>query len=81
MPSGVKAILMPSGVRNCADPAVRRIERRQRYAGNRGRQREGQVDHGVDNALARKPVAHQHPGEDDAEDDIDDRRRQRRCRS
>ena len=47
-----------------ADPAVRRIERGQRDAGDRGRQREGQVDDGVEQAPAGKAVAHQHPGDE-----------------
>ncbi len=37
-----------------ADPAVRRIERGERDAGHRGRQRERQVDQRVDQALARE---------------------------
>ena len=49
-----------------ADPAFRRVERGQRDAGDRGRQRERQVDHGVDDAAAGKAVAHQHPGDDES---------------
>ena len=49
------------------DPAVLREQRGQRDAGDRGRQREGQVDERVDEAAAREAVAHQHPGDDEAE--------------
>ena len=78
MPSGVKAILMPQRREQGADPAVGGVERRQRDAGDGGGQRERQVDGGVENALAGKVVAHQHPGHDRAEDDIDQRRRRPR---
>ena len=37
-----------------ADPAVRRVERGQRDAGDGGRQREGQIDEGVEQAAAGK---------------------------
>ena len=54
MPSGVNATLMPCGSSGCAEPAVRRVERRQRDAGDRRRQRERQVDQRVDDAAARE---------------------------
>ena len=54
-----------------ADPAGGRIEGRQGDAGHGGRQGERQVDQGVDEALAGELVAHQHPGHDAAEDDVD----------
>ena len=63
------------------DPAVRRVERGQRDAGDGRRQREGQVDHRVDDAPAGKAVAHQHPGDEHAEDDVDAARRSARRRS
>ena len=68
MPSGVKAILSPSGASEPADPAVRRIERGERDAGDRRRQREGQVDRRVEELAAGKAVARQHPGDEQAED-------------
>ena len=49
-PSGVKATLMPYGSRQRAEPAVRRVDRRQRDAGDRRRQRERQIDQRVDDA-------------------------------
>ena len=48
-PSGVKLTLNGSQL---ADPAVAGVERGQRDAGHRGRQRERQVDQRVDQALA-----------------------------
>ena len=60
-----------------ADRAVRPVERQQHDAGDDRRQREGQVDEGVDDALARELVAHEHPGDQRAEhgvDEGDDRR-------
>jgi hypothetical protein len=54
---------MPEGASGCAEHAVRRVDRRQRDARHRRRQREGQVDRRVDDALAGEAVAHQHPGE------------------
>ena len=54
-----------------ADPAVRRVERGQRDAGDGGRQREGKIDEGVEQAPAGKAVADQHPGDDHAEDGVD----------
>ena len=44
------------------EPAVRRIDRGERDAGHGGGQREGQVDHGIDQPAAREAIAHQHPG-------------------
>ena len=64
---------MPSGSSELADPAVRRVERGERDAGDGGRQREGQVDDGVEHAAAGKVVADQHPGDDEAEDGVDRR--------
>jgi hypothetical protein len=49
------------------DPAVAREQRRQRDAGHGRGQRERQVDQRIDDALARKLVAHQHPGHQQAE--------------
>src|SRR5471030_1556356 len=55
-----------------AEPAVGRIQRRQRDAGDGGRQRERQVDQRVDDALAGEFIAYQHPGDDAAEDDVEE---------
>ncbi len=62
-----------------SDPPGRRIERGQRDAGDRGRQRERQVDERRHDAPARKRIAHQHPGDEQAEDAVDRRRRRRRA--
>ena len=80
-PSGVNATLIPYGSSSCAEPAVRRVDRRQRDAGHRGRQRERQVDQRVDDAAAGKRVAHQHPRDEQAEHRVDaaPRRATRRC--
>ena len=60
-----------------ADPAVGGIEGRERDAGDGRRQSEGQIHQRIDDAPAGKFVAHQHPGDDQAEDRIDDGRDQR----
>ena len=81
MPSGVNATLMPSA-RAAAQPAVRRIERGQRDAGHRRRQRERQIDQGVNDARPGKLVADEHPRHQRAEDAVhargDERRAERR---
>ena len=46
--------LEPEACRDRADPAIRRIDRGERDAGDRGRQREGQIDHRIDDAPARE---------------------------
>ena len=71
MPSGVKATLRPSGASEAADPAVRGVERGQRDAGHRSRQREGQIDRCVEKLAAGETIARQHPGDEQAEDGID----------
>ena len=80
-PSGVKATLMPSGSSGCPIQPFSRVERGQRDAGDRGRQRERQIDQRVDEPLAGKAVAHQHPGDEQAEDRVDQRGDQRRAES
>jgi hypothetical protein len=47
------------------EPAALDEERGQRDAGDRGRERERQVDEGVEEPPAREPVAHEHPGDDE----------------
>ena len=47
------------------------VEGDQRQAGDDRRQREGEVDQGVDRILAGELVAHQHPGDDRADDGVD----------
>src|SRR5512132_1828190 len=59
-----------------ADPAVLGIEGCECYASDRGRERKGQVDDGVDQPLAGKRVAHQHPGDDQPDEGVDRRRDQ-----
>ena len=58
-------------LQQAAEPAVAGPDRGQRDAGDRGRQRERQVDQRVDQPLAGEAVAHQHPGDDQAEDGVD----------
>ncbi len=60
-----------------AEGAVRGIERGQRDARHRRRQREGQIDGRVEEPRAGKAVAHQHPGKRDAEDEVEERGEQR----
>ena len=64
MPSGVNATLMPSSAQRRAEPALLREQRRQRDAGDRGRQRKGNIDDGVEQPAARKAIAHQRPDDD-----------------
>ena len=45
---------------------VRRVKRGQGDAGDRGRQPERQVDERIDETPPGKPVAHQHPGDEDS---------------
>src|SRR4051794_27324958 len=47
-----------------AEPAVRRVERGQRHTRDRGRQGEGQVDHGIGQAPPGEVVAREHPGDE-----------------
>ena len=72
---------MPSGVEQGADPAVRREQGGQCDAGDRRRQRERQVDHRVSEPPAGEAVAHHHPGDQQPERRVDERRQRRRCRS
>ena len=62
-----------------ADPAVLGEHGGQRDARHRGRQRERHVDQRVDQLAARKLVAHQRPGDDEAEHAVERRREQRRA--
>ena len=81
-PMKISAIVIPSGLNDGLDavrlevlpePAGRRVEARQRDAGDGGRQRERQIDHRIDEPPAGKAVAHQHPRDDEAEDAVDER--------
>ena len=58
---------------------VRRIQRGQRDAGDRRRQRERQIDQGIDDAASRELVADQHPGDEKAEDRVHHGRDERRA--
>ncbi len=62
---------MPKGSSRLPIQPLRRIDGGQRDAGDGGRQREGQIDDGIEQAPAGKAIADQHPGDDDAEDDVD----------
>ena len=64
-------------LRDGTDGAVRRVDRGHGNAGNGGGEREGQVHCGVDDAAAGEAVAHQHPGDEQAEDGVDQSRDQR----
>src|SRR3546814_9972713 len=61
------------------DPAVGRIQRRQRDTGDRRRQRERQIDQRVEEALAGEAIAREHPGDQRAEHRVDQRADQRRA--
>ncbi len=54
-----------------ADQTVFRVEPGQGDAGHRRRQGKGEIDQGIDHPLARNSVAHQHPGNQQAEDAVD----------
>ena len=69
-PSGVNATLTPSGASRLPIEPVRRVDRSQSDAGHRRRQRERQVDERIDDAAAGKPISHEHPRKQEAEDDI-----------
>ena len=78
-PHGRERHLEPERDQELAEPAVRRVDRREGDAGDGRREREGQVDDGVEHALQREVVAHQHPGDQGAHDQVDERRRKRRA--
>ena len=61
------------------DPALLRVDRGERDARDGGRQGERQIDEGVDEPAARELVAHEDPGEQDAEDHVDQRAHERRA--
>ena len=62
-----------------AQPAVAGVQRGQRDAGHRRRQRERQIDQRIDETLAGEGIADQHPGHDQAEEGVDQRSQQRRA--
>ena len=57
---------MPSGL-------VRPVERQQHQAGDDRRQGERDVDEDLERPLAEEVVAHQHPGDERAHHDVDER--------
>ncbi len=59
------------------DDTVGRVDRGHGDAGHGGRQREGQIDRGVDQPAPRKVVTHQHPGDQKPEDRVDRRSNER----
>ncbi len=69
--------LDPDFQQRLAEHALRRVERGQRDTRHRGGQREGQVDHRVDQLAEGKVVARQHPGHDQPREDVEDRGDQR----
>ena len=70
---------MPSGIEPPADPAVLRVEGRQRDARDGRRHGERQIDQGIDELLADERIAHQRPGHDQPEDGVDGGGDQRRA--
>ena len=86
MPTKVSAMTTPSGVEGAFDaqrhqvtaqPAVRREQIGQRQARHRGRQREREIHHRINEPASGKLVAHQHPGQQRAEDGVGDRGNER----
>ena len=75
----MKATFRPSDGEGPAQPARLGVERGERDAGDRGGQREGQVDERVHDPPAGEAVAHEHPGHDEAEDGVDERGGERRA--
>ena len=63
-----------------AERAVGPVERQQHQAGDDGGQGERDVDEHLERPLAEELVAHQHPGDERAHDDVDDGDQERRCR-
>ena len=59
--------------------AVRGVEGGERDAGDRRRQREGEIHGRVDQAAAGEVVAHQDPGERQPEGEVEERREEARC--
>ena len=77
MPSQRIGHLDPERLEVAADPPVRGVERGERDARHRRGQRERQVHHRIHQPAPGKPVAHQHPGHQQAEDRVDQRRDER----
>ena len=78
-PSGVNATWIPSGSSSRAEPAVLRVERRERDA-RRPRSAARTADRRARRrCAAREAVAHEHPGDQQAEDRVDARRDERRA--
>ena len=69
------------GLQDLADPSIARQQRGQRDAGHCGGQRKRQVHQRIHNLFARKLVAHQHPRNQQAKHQVDQRREERRTKS
>ena len=69
---------MPSGVSSDPIHPLRGEEARQRYACHRGGECERQVHQRIHQAASREAIAHEHPGDEQPENGIDDGSRQRR---
>src|SRR5438046_2861152 len=54
-----------------AKSAIEGVERGKRDASDRGRQSEGDIHHSTQNAAQREFIAHQHPGDEESQHDID----------
>jgi hypothetical protein len=76
----VERQLDAQGSSSTAHPAVARQQRGQRNAGHGRGQRKRQVHQRIHDLLARKAVAHQHPGDQQAKERIDKRRNKRRAK-
>ena len=75
IPIGVNATLTPSAASGApSQPSFCAKQRGQRDAGNRGRQREGNIDDGIEQPATWKTVANQRPDNDRSHHQIDKRR-------
>ena len=70
---------MPHAGEGLADPAVGRVEGRERNPGHRRRQRERQVHRRVKELAPREIISHQHPGDEQAEHRVEKRCRERQA--
>src|SRR5437016_2239345 len=67
----------PDRDEEAAVPAARREEVRVDEPRHRRGEREGEIDEGVEEALQREVIPYEHPGDEEPEDRVDQRRRER----
>ena len=72
--------LDPQRLQVLPDPAIAGQQRRQRNAGDGGRQRKRQINQRINKLLAGKFVAHQHPGQQQTKHQVHQRSDQRRAK-